>query len=642
MTDEEWNAGKIVLERFRSPAPNELPADWCSREVYFDEPEIKGRMSFQGREYLRDAVNDINDQDHSDFVYVFGTGTGKTITFMAHAVWEMRWNPARCLWVFPGADGAGGCRRFVRTRLLNCLRATPYTRDKIPSGSQRFDITSDSISMCGSVLDFVGSNSPAQVAANRCSRVRQDEVDKFFQGNEEEPSASYNADRRTDGVEGAKRFKASSPTLHSGLIWTEFLKSDQRRCFLKCPCCSKWIVLAWSEQFTVFPRHGFEAYVRWDSSARKKNGEWDFERVRKTARFECPHCGGNIRDEHKYEMDKTGHWDATAKGFPKYLGRHLPSMYSSSSECRVGNLAVEFLKSKRSLSGVKGFINSRLAEPDVAQEVAVDKVGEIGRKIEINTEWVTTLAVDHQQNAPYFWWVARAWDLKSKSKSHGLECGSCNQWHEIDAVQARLNIFKECVFIDCGFDQADVFRNCAPTNMPTRCKLVYGLQDQLPECVGWTPCKAFGGQKNFPVIFEDGRKLWVPFRSKANTDPHAGTDLAHRMRIEMLEFFSDTCRDDLERVIKGRTFMEWTISKEMDTKEYHQHMAARVKRPDKKNPRNYVWVRVRSDYPDHLNFCELLGFVGARRLQLISAEAMETKEETPEGETVEEKELVEA
>jgi hypothetical protein len=88
--------------------------------------------------------------------------------------------------------------------------------------------------------------------------------------------------------------------------------------------------------------------------------------------------------------------------------------------------------------------------------------------------------------------------------------------------------------------------------------------------------------------------------------------------------------------------MEWTISKEMDTKEYHQHMAARVKRPDKKNPRNYVWVRVRSDYPDHLNFCELLGFVGARRLQLISAEAMETKEETPEGETVEEKELVEA
>ena len=305
------NISQETIARYReqilSARCDLIPSIWVEENIQFDEPEIRGRFTFSGREYLRACVDDVIS-DGTDFVYVFGTGVGKTITFIAQSIFEMVTNPSRCLWVFPASDGPGGSSSFVKTRLEPCLRATPWTRERMPIGANRHDVSGSSVRMCGTVLDFVGSNSPSQVAANRCSRVRQDEVEKFFTGSDKEPAASYNADRRTDGVEGSKRFKASSPTLDTGLIWVEFQKTDQQRRFLPCPHCQKLVVLAWNKQFTCFKLRGDEAFVTWDESSRRPDKTWDYDLVSKSAHFVCPHCHGKITDAHKAEMDKRGQW----------------------------------------------------------------------------------------------------------------------------------------------------------------------------------------------------------------------------------------------------------------------------------------------------------------------------------------------
>lgn len=407
--------GQTLSERFCETLFAErcdvIPSVWAEENIYLDEPEVRGRFNFYSRQYLVDCVNDVASEEFTDFVYMFGTGVGKTTTFMAQAMFEMVFSPSRTLWVFPASDGPGGSSSFVKTRLEPCLRATPYTRERMPKGASRHDVTGSSIRMMGTVLDFVGSNSPSQVAANRCSRVRQDEVDKFFTGSEKEPAASYNADRRTDGVEGSKRFKASTPTIDTGLIYTEFSKTNQERRFLPCPHCAQFLLLAWSNKFSCFKPLGCEAFVKWDASAKRTDGTWNYEQVEKSAHYICPHCKGKILDSHKIDMDKIGEWRPTSTGFPKHRGRHLPSMYSSSSECRVGALAVEFLKSDFTETGIKGFINSRLAEVDTKQQLT-DKT-----EIRISTEttqigsqvWIPYCSVDHQQNWPYFWFVARRW-----------------------------------------------------------------------------------------------------------------------------------------------------------------------------------------------------------------------------------------
>lgn len=409
--------------RFFAPRCTIKPSQWLPEHLQFDEPEIRGWFNFSGREYLREVVDDVIAEDISDFVYVFGTGVGKTISSIGRTIFSMINFPRRKLWVFPGSDGPGGAASFVKTRFLPCLQATKVTREKMPKGAKRFDVSASSIRMLGSVIDFVGSNSPAQIAANRCGEVEQDEVDKFAEVSEKEPSASYNADRRTDGVDGAKRFKSSSPSIDADdKIWHHFILTDQQRRFLPCPHCNSkaekspveefkpmrgWIILAWSDQYTCFKLRGDEAFVRWDQSA-KQNGEWNFESVRRSAHFVCPWCKGKITDLHKIEMDKRGEWRPTTKGFPKHIGRHLPSLYSNSSECRVGELAVEFLKSQNSLSGVRGFINSRLAEVYVSQESGRGMINVTSEKI-TGEDLHVLMTCDFQKKHPFIWFLIQRW-----------------------------------------------------------------------------------------------------------------------------------------------------------------------------------------------------------------------------------------
>lgn len=620
MRDSDKN---LVIEFGRMqnrPKPTLPVSEWVADNVRFGEQEVRGPFSFTGREYMRDCLNDANSPTADDFVYVFGTGVGKTVIFMAQAAWEMVHIQPRCLWVMPATDGAGGARRFCRTRLRRMIEETECLRDKIPKGAQRFDITSDSISINGSQFDFVGSNSPAQIAANRCSRVRQDEVDKFFKGSDEEASATYNADRRTDGVEMAKRFKCSSPTLASGLIWSTFWnKTDRQRYFVPCPHCDKSIVFAWSKKFTVFPLQGYEAFVKWDDSAKREDGAWDLDAVTKSTHMVCPHCSGKILDEHKFDMDKRGEWRATSGGTPRYRGRHLPAMYSTASKCSFGELAKEFLLALRSPEGAKGFINSRLAEPDVSQEVKIDRKSVVIANIDTEKEWVRVMSVDCQQNAPYFWWLIRAW---KEGKTHGIACGSCDNWYELDEIQKQYGVKNECVIVDSGYgskSDAEVYRNCAQ-----RCSIEGSKQQGAAWCIGWMPSKSYGNQSMFR---NPDTGVYQPVRIRP-IDPYAGTSESHQCRIELVEFSAEYFEDVFENIRLGRTHIEYTISDEMNTETYHRHIAGKVKKVKyKKNGETFSkWETISQGFDDHLRACENLSNVWAWNVEILSNTQLKTKE----------------
>jgi hypothetical protein len=604
-----------------APKPDYTPAEWCAGEkgcpgVYFNEPEIKGRLSLHGRAYMRDCLNDADDGNFDDYVYVFATGVGKTITFMGHAAYEIEHIQPRCLWVFPAEDGPGGSSAFNNTRFIPMVNATPcLAKYKVKDKSNH-------VACHGAIYDFTGSNSPAQIAANRCGRVRQDEVEKFFKGSESEASAVYNADRRTDNVEGAKRYKASSPAMESGLIWSEFWnKSNRERRFIPCFHCGKEVIFAWSSQFSYFrlkkcPSAENECYIRWDDSAKKEDG-WDLEIVEKTAHFICPHCQGKILDEHKASMDERGTWRPTTKGAPRYRGRHLPAMYSSASSCRTGILAREFLLALKSPEGVKGFINSRLAEPDVSQSIQVDRKEFTQLRIEVGDEWTILAGVDCQRKKPLFWWFTRAFNGK---KSHGLNYGNCNTWDELEAAMDENKVRDSNVIIDSGdgVSTADVYLNCAG-----RCDLLDSPQDGIPVCMGWVPAKAAGGH----YWRETDSGLLIPVR-KGIVDPYAGTPQAGTCKLELLNFNSEHFEDVFENLRKNKTFMEWTVSESVNTDEYHKHIGGKTK---KKVLRDgiwrYKWMSLTTEFPDHLRACEINILVLAYELELITPDVVKTQSE---------------
>src|SRR5208337_87898 len=104
----------------------------------------------------------------------------------------------------------------------------------------------------------------------------------------------------------------------------------------------------------------------------------------------------------------------------------------------------------------------------------------------------------------------------------------------------------------------------------------------------WNPMKSFGGKRQWRDT-ETG--LYRPYRVNSNIDPYAGTEFAYTVRIELLEFLGDIFEDMMDNIRQGKTGLKWTISKEMDTEEYARHMAGKIRKPKKNNPRDYSWVQ---------------------------------------------------
>lgn len=656
---------ETLRDRFCAPKPILAASVWAEKYLILNEPKIKGPFTIAGREYVRewvDAAGPLPDnmKGGTDFVLVGATGISKTIAMIARLTYRIANESMRALVVKPSGKGPAGAASFAKTRLQKSIRATPSLRELIPTGAFRHEFSSSQMQINGSIIDLTGAHSAGQLAENRCDVVEQDEIDKYPPQTDtsQEANPIYLADERTKSVPEARRYKQSSPSLPDTGIWEEFKKTDKRRYFVPCPHCNPkvygkinnsnnniannseteiekakrlelrdskgWLVLAWSKRFTVFETKGYEAFIKWDDSARLANGKWDLEKVVKTAHMVCPHCQGKILNSHKHWMNQNGEWRATAQGIPGHIGWHLPSMYSTSRDCDFGLMAKKFLTAKASIDGPKGFINSDLAEPDCNQAVSIDRAGNAGKHIEVTGEWLKILSVDHQQIAPYFWYVVRAWN--GSDKSHGIEYDSFNQWHEMDEVQERHKIIPQAVVIDARYNRSEVLQNCANLEMKSRGLLQPQVQDALPMWIGWTPAMAFGNHREFRIT-EGESVLYKPFRMMGNQDPYIGTELAKKVQIEILEFKSDLMEDRMENVRQGKTFFEWTISPEMDDETYHKHMAGKIRKAKKNNPRDYSWVQRNTDWDDHLRSCELLGFTLAYSLNLIAYDAIKSKEE---------------
>lgn len=603
---------------------DDTPASrWVEENIVLNEPAIKGPFTFEGREYLREIVDSWSIvlpeglSGATDFIGVMGTGAAKTIGNMAGMAYRIMHDPMRALIVKPTGVGSSGAKTFCKSRFKKMLEASRCFKPLIPKGAKRFDYANSHIEINGSIMDFVGANSVAQLGENRCNEVWQDEVDKYPEQKDSDKEASpiILADERTKSVFNPRRHKFSTPTV-TGVqgIWEEFKKTDQRRRFMPCPHCQKFVVIAWSKKFTVFTLRGDEAFVAWGEKAKNADGTWDLDRVAMTAHYVCPHCQGKITDGHKAWMDKNGIWKSTATGAPGYVGWHLPSMYSQSAECNVGAMAKKFLIALHGISGAKGFINSDLAEPSMQQELSTERYEKIC-ELKVDNEWVRMMSIDCQQKSPYYWTVVRAFSGK---KTHGIVALPADSEDELEEIQKKNHVTDAGVFMDSGWGaktDVEVYRTCAGhTEFVKSNGMDIGIN-------GWMPTKGFPSRKTWP---DKETKVMRPFRIIA-VDPLMGTTQARKALIEMLEFSGDPFKDMLERLRHGKAGgYEWSVSEQMDKSEFYwRHMDAeeRIRTINKRtNYEKVEWAKKSPKYPNHLFDCEVILLVAAVHLEILDAD----------------------
>jgi hypothetical protein len=568
----------------------------------FAEPENSGPFSLAGREYIREPLDEFGEPLTSDMVLVFGSQAGKTGMIMGGVGWGIINNPVRCMWVMPNRDKASG---FSRKRWIPMLKVSEPYQSLIPTGARRHDFATMSQMVGGAIVDFQGSNSPTNLSSDPCSWVIQDETDKFNDGTKSEADASDLADQRTKGQALPKRVKTSTPTIEEGLIWQAFRKTDMRRRWVPCPHCGKLVVLVWSKQFTVFELTGSEAEVRFEG------GSDDLDTAAKSARFECPHCQGHIRDQHKTRMDREGVWKSTQSAAKGMKGWHLPSLYVNTPETQIGKLVVKFLNAKNSLLGLQGFINGDLAEPFLNQDTRSERVEIVTESLDADSEEqqakepIRIMAVDCQGRAPFFWYAVREF---KDGNSLGLSAGPLDTWEEVEDKQREFGVKDEAVVIDSGFgarNDAEVYRVCA-----RHCQFVNNY------AIGWMPAK---GQPTRKRWRDKKTGYYVPWFAQS-MDPFLGTAEAGKVSMDLFEFSGDFFKDILEALRQGKGSQTWAITPEVDSDEYWRHMDGEVKtatRNAKTGAVSYGWQPRSKHWPNHIFDCEVMILAVANFLGLM-------------------------
>lgn len=612
MTNEQQRHLCDMLARFYADRPTQSPAAWCCENLLFDEPDNRGPFSLAGREYMREVVDDWADPLITDQVEVFGSQTGKTGGIMGGAAWTVCNDPSRIFWVMPTRDTV---RKFSKTRWMPLIKRNPRMAELIPTGARRFEFATAEQRIGGSIVDMVWSNSPAALAGVPARVTIADEVDKFNEGGGKEADALNLLEQRTKNFTSPKRIKTSTPTLVTGLIWQEFLKTDQRRRFVPCPHCKKFVVLVWSKAFTVFKLTGEEACVEWDKEAKRADGTWDMDRVERSARYLCPHCAGHILDAHKTLMDRNGVWRPTAEAARGYRGRHLPSLYAPSAQSNVGVLARKFLQAQQSLLGLQGFINGDLAEPYESQDTRAERTELITSRLEVGAEWNKLMTVDCQEKSPHFYIAARAWN---GGNSTGIKATSCDTWDDLRAIQKAEGVKDVGVIIDSGFgakDDAEVYRNCARF-----CEFIANQKKRRVEAVGWMPSKGMPGRKKWKHP-ETG--LLIPYYL-ADIDPFIGTAKAGKVGMSLFEFAGDYFKDILETLRKGRHANKWSVADDVaKDEEYWRHLDGehKVAKQNKFTGRiQLTWIKRGPHWPNHWFDCEVMQIAAANFFNLLTIE----------------------
>lgn len=571
------------------PTPKQTVVEWAESNLKLTQRQTEhpGPFSTSVRPYTREPMEAWKESGVSEVTLCWGSQTAKTTTLMGGAAWLIDNEPSPVLWLMPTENLA---RSFSKSRWLPMLEDCPAVVAHFPDDADKLTNLEQHFDRCS--VTFVGSNSPANLASRPVRILIADEVDKFAQASEREADALDLAEQRLKAFSSSKAFLTSTPTTVEGRIWQKYLRGDQRRFYITCPSCKERIKLEW--------RH-----VKWDNTAKTDEGVWDFSRVRASARYECQLCGECITDAQKVAALRSGIWIPENKGaLPGVRSYHLSSLYSPDRKCTWGHLAVAFLEARDSLLGLQGFINGYLAEPWENQAAPTEREESIvSSGIEVKEKDHVFLTADYQASEPHLWYVVRNW--VEDGSSVGMAAGSCETFDDLREIQLKYGVLDTHVFIDSGYNATDVYAECL------RWGKLEPRRGRVPLWLGWMPTK--GQDRRGWRNPKTGTELPWFLRGR---DPSIGdnTGKQGKLELKLLEFATDTTKDILDRLRRGKASTSWAVSDTMACEEYWRHMDGEQKKAmfsSSTGRTTWKWLPRSKRWPNHLFDCEVIQIAAA-------------------------------
>jgi len=328
----------------------------------------------------------VTEPDTHTVTVMAGTQVVKSELLINVAGYFIHQDPGSILFVQPSQ---GAAEAFSKERFEPTIQVTPVLDELVEKPRARdSSATITHKPYPGGSLDFVGSNSPTDLASRPKRIILCDEIDKFppSAGDEGDPLKLAEERASTYHALGRAKFvRTCSPTVKGvSRIGREYDASDQRQCFVACPHCGHEQTLTW-------------ARVKWGQT---ENGEHDPEGVG----IACDGCGvvWSERDrvtaldqlefasDHGWrqtrpfrccgEKQQPSKWDARGRGvcgtcgklatYGGHAGFRISKLYSKRH--RLPDVVREFLEAVGNPQLLKKFTNTALAELWEEQTEVVD------------------------------------------------------------------------------------------------------------------------------------------------------------------------------------------------------------------------------------------------------------------------------
>ena len=215
----------------------------------------------------------ITESDTHTVTVMAGTQVVKTEFLINVAGYYIHQDPSPVLLVQPTQSAA---QSFSKERFAPTIEATPVLRELVqPPRAKDSENTITHKAYPGGSLDFVGANSPTDLASRPKRIILSDEIDKYPASAGAEGDPLKLAEERAStykAINRAKFARTCSPTVEGvSRIGREYKASDRRKCYVACPFCDFEQVLTWS-------------HVRWDRDATGAH-------IPETAAIVCEKCG---------------------------------------------------------------------------------------------------------------------------------------------------------------------------------------------------------------------------------------------------------------------------------------------------------------------------------------------------------------
>ncbi len=308
-----------IFARHLRPRLRMTADEWADRYRVVAEPSPRpGRWRTGDVPFMRDMLRDYTDPAVRRVVLMCAPQVCKTEYLINCLFYSVDRDPYPSLWIMHSQDKV---REFAGDRLMDQVRATPAVARHL--SARKWDTKRESIRFDSMTVYFAGANSAGNLASKPAGRVFFDELDKApssLKGRGAPDAGARDLASARLGAFGdfGKMIEASSPTVEGIGIAAQYAASDQAEYFIPCPRCGK-------HQRLRFGRDAGVGGLRWDPPSRAPGMRSDSrdhsggglsddaaavyaEFARRTAWYECAHCGGRIESHEKPSILAGGLW----------------------------------------------------------------------------------------------------------------------------------------------------------------------------------------------------------------------------------------------------------------------------------------------------------------------------------------------